>query len=945
MVDIRKSPADDRTYRYAQLPNGVKCLAISDPQTDMSAAAMSVKAGSFSDPEDIQGLSHFLEHMLFLGTEKYPNEQTYESFIKANAGNTNAYTAHTQTNYYFSIAQDKLEPVLDIFAQFFIAPLFTESCVDREMHAVDSENTKNLNDDMWRHYQLFCSLASPTHPLHLYGTGNLTTLQVPQIREKLINHYRQHYSADLMSFVVLGREDVGTLLGWCESHFSKVPKFAEPHPNEPLGLPYDQSHLGTLTKVVSIMDKKEVKLAWQFPAVEHLYASKPQKYLGHLLGHEGKNSILSMLKAEGLALELSAGCHYTYPDFSFFEVSIDLTDKGMEQYEAVLEIVYQYIEMLRTKGVQEWIFEEIKKTELAEFQFKSKTNPMNYTSSLAGDLHIYPPTELLTARCLVEEYRPEQISQLIDLMRPNNMVAFLLSKEFEDCTETEKWYGTRYSNKAFSPTLLGKMTQPGFSHTSLVLDLPPRNRFIPDTFTVLPAGTSPLPVLIVEKDNFVLFHKQDDTFQKDSVHCYVQLLSADAGYVSTPEGRLCGRIYVKFLTDHLRELTYLAEMSGFKVTIKHCSLGIAVEIKGFSQHYGAFLGEVFTQWAELTISNSHESKFQEYSESLHRELENHSMEQPYEQVIAAYSDVLSASAYHTHSELLRALSSVDFPTFSNFSRKWLKALRLEWLLYGNIAAEEAERVVCHCVGILSSQRTALPKEEVPCELNYELPPQGAQAGLALERELADPTEENSCIYSYWQAGIETIPLHAQLLILENIISSPCYSMLRTEKQLGYVVWSLLWSKNGTIGLGILIQSHVASPSQLVVHIDEFIATMRTAFRELPDEKFLLHQESAYNTTVKKDTQPSDEFTRYKNELTNRRYRFNKREELGAAVKETTKEAVKALFERLFYEENRRIDLQIVSANLKPQHMTAPAAYKSLYALRRRLAIYPASPRS
>lgn len=907
----------------------------------MSAAAMSVKAGSFSDPQDIPGLSHFLEHMLFLGTAKYPNEQTYESFIKANAGNTNAYTAHTQTNYYFSIAQDKLEPALDIFAQFFIAPLFTESCVDREMHAVDSENTKNLNDDMWRQYQLFCSLASPTHPLHLFGTGNLTTLQVPQIREKLVEHYREHYAADLMSFVILGRENVDTLLGWCESHFSQVPKFTESHPNEPLGLPYDQTHLGTLTKVVSIMDKKELKLAWQFPAVQHLYASKPQKYLAHLLGHEGKNSILSMLKAEGLALELSAGCHYSYPDFSFFEVSIDLTEKGMEQCEIVFEIVYQYIEMLRKKGVQEWVFEEIRKTELAEFQFKSKTNPMNYTSSLAGDLHIYPPAELLTASCLIEEYHPEQISQLIDLMRANNMVAFWISKEFQDCTETEKWYGTRYSNEAFSPALLGKMTQPCFSHTSLALDLPPRNRFIPDTFTVLPAGMSTLPVLVVEKDNYVLYHKQDDTFRKDTVYGYVQLLSADAGYVSTPEGRLCGRIYVKFLTDHLRELTYLAEMSGFKVTIKHFNLGITVEIKGFSQHYGAFLGEVFTQWTELIVGNSHESKFQEYRESLNRELENCSMEQPYDQVIVAYSDVLSASAYHTHSELLKALPSVDFPTFAHFSQKWLKTLRMEWLLYGNITAEEAERVVCHCGGILSSQRAVLPKDEVPCELSYELPCQG---GLVFERELADLTEENSCIYAYWQAGVETIPLHAQLLILENTISSPCYSTLRTEKQLGYIVWSLLWSKSGTIGLGILIQSHVASPSQLSVHIDEFIATMRTTFRELPDEKFLLHQESAYNTTVKKDTQPSDEFTRYKNELSNRKYRFNKRQELGAAIKGTTKEALQTLFERLFYGENRRIDLQIVSANLKPQHTTSPAAYKSLYALRRSLAIYPASPR-
>jgi secreted Zn-dependent insulinase-like peptidase len=120
--------------------------------------------------------------------------------------------------------------------------------------------------------------------------------------------------------------------------------------------------------------------------------------------------------------------------------------------------------------------------------------------------------------------------------------------------------------------------------------------------------------------------------------------------------------------------------------------------------------------------------------------------------------------------------------------------------------------------------------------------------------------------------------------------------------------------------------------------------MRTTFRELSDETFNLHQESAYNTAVKKDTEPSEEFTRYKNEISTRRYMFNKREELGAAIKEATKETVKTLFERLFFGENRRIDLHILSAKLKPQQVIPPTAYKSLYALRRRLAIYPANPR-
>lgn len=52
----------------------MKVLLVSDPTTERSAASLSVGVGHMSDPDDVPGLAHFLEHMLFLGTEKYPNE-------------------------------------------------------------------------------------------------------------------------------------------------------------------------------------------------------------------------------------------------------------------------------------------------------------------------------------------------------------------------------------------------------------------------------------------------------------------------------------------------------------------------------------------------------------------------------------------------------------------------------------------------------------------------------------------------------------------------------------------------------------------------------------------------------------------------------------------------------------------------------------------------------
>lgn len=67
---LEVSPLDDRSYRLLRLPNGLEALLVQDPKTDKSAAAVDVKVGHLSDPKELAGCAHFVEHMCFLGTHK-----------------------------------------------------------------------------------------------------------------------------------------------------------------------------------------------------------------------------------------------------------------------------------------------------------------------------------------------------------------------------------------------------------------------------------------------------------------------------------------------------------------------------------------------------------------------------------------------------------------------------------------------------------------------------------------------------------------------------------------------------------------------------------------------------------------------------------------------------------------------------------------------------------
>jgi hypothetical protein len=117
---IDKSESDHREYRWLKLSNEMQVMLVSDPTCDYAAAAMDVGVGSASDPEELPGLAHFLEHMLFLGTTKYPREDEYTSYVEQHGGASNAFTAHEDTHYYFDVQHPFLSGSLDRFAQFFL---------------------------------------------------------------------------------------------------------------------------------------------------------------------------------------------------------------------------------------------------------------------------------------------------------------------------------------------------------------------------------------------------------------------------------------------------------------------------------------------------------------------------------------------------------------------------------------------------------------------------------------------------------------------------------------------------------------------------------------------------------------------------------------------------------------------------------------------------------
>ncbi|EJC99121.1 uncharacterized protein FOMMEDRAFT_160684 [Fomitiporia mediterranea MF3/22] len=173
---VEKNSLNDREYRIIRLANHLEATIVSDKHADRSAACMDVSTGYFHDPDDMPGTAHFCEHLMFMGSKRYEQENGYQQYLDLNSGDGNAWTAGSYTAFYFTVASDALEGALDHFSAFFYCPLFHKDSALHEVRVVNDEYSNALQKDAWRLQYLEKCLAHPGHPLRKFNHGSRATI-------------------------------------------------------------------------------------------------------------------------------------------------------------------------------------------------------------------------------------------------------------------------------------------------------------------------------------------------------------------------------------------------------------------------------------------------------------------------------------------------------------------------------------------------------------------------------------------------------------------------------------------------------------------------------------------------------------------------------------------------------------------------------------------------
>lgn len=813
---IKTSTFSERKVLKIKLDNGLQAILISDPKTDQSAATLAVEAGSWQDPDQYPGIAHFLEHMLFMGTKKYPKESEYQNFITEHGGYSNAFTANDFTAYMFSVDNPSFPEALDRFASFFKEPLFNPSGVSRELNAIDQEYAKNFENEDIREIMVVKELENPKHPNYRFTMGNTSTLSAVS-QETLKKWYQEHYSANLMRLMVISNLPTDELVKLVVEGFGGINNSNKQSFKtlETIGNP---EYSGKIIYIQPIKNIRTLTLLWELPPrFAEMKNTSPEKLVCYVLGHEGKESLLAELKREKLAESVGCSAYRIGNHDMLFFLEIDLTDEGIEHVEHVILRTFQTIAMMKEKPFPQYLFDEVKQVNLIDYEFQNRQDAfdtaMKNAETLTGeDIATYPEQTKI-----IQKFSPEDVRDLLNYMTPENARFFVkapVTLTGEQPNKKERWLDVPYVVKEISPL---KMKEFELARPIPEITLPPDNPFLPDRLELLNPPPKedeklplvPFPKLIEDSGKGKVYYSPDERYLIPQLYLYFNIKTPSIE-MSKPAKAVIADLYVKAVEEALSRFSYPATMAGLYFEVDTTDFGVSFKIRGYSDNAHLLFEEILKQIKDVAVI---ESKFKLYKQSLLRDYHNFNKETPLKRAIEFFHLALYKN-YTLNRQKALALRKLTFQKFDQALQEFFKQAYVEGLIYGNVMQNQAQEYVNKLLTTLQSQPypvkdqsqvevIVLPEDQGPFLFESKIPAQGNAALLAIE----NPD------YTFKNRGAQQILMKA--------ISEPFFTNLRTKQQTGYIVISTPEELERKLFNLFAVQSNTHDPRDLIARFELF----------------------------------------------------------------------------------------------------------------------------
>ncbi|MDD2321888.1 MAG: pitrilysin family protein [Geobacteraceae bacterium] len=394
------------------LANGLRIVAVQLPHLHSAEIAIYLKVGGRNDPAEKEGLSHFLEHMLFRGTADYATTMELETAFEALGGSVNAATDADSTCFYTRIHPQHAVEGLGIFASMLLRPTLSGIEIEKRIiteEALEDTNEKgeDINTD-----NLASKLLWPDHPLGMPTVGTLGSIAA-FTDEDLKEHLQRYYVPSNTVVTVVGDIDPDTLFPACEHYFNSWQ--APPAPDL---CPAPSNQNGPQSLMVKDQDSQ---VALQFAFRGFSRADRritTSRLIRRILCGGGSSRLLMSLRENlGITYSVSAGIS-AYEETGCF--SIDLAT-APENLPLAVEEVLRETRRLAAELLDEEELERVKRSYFFDLEYsRDSTYEMGVRygwGELMGVFTTLEQDQQVSASVTAEEVR----STANELFAPQNL--------------------------------------------------------------------------------------------------------------------------------------------------------------------------------------------------------------------------------------------------------------------------------------------------------------------------------------------------------------------------------------------------------------------------------------------------------------------------------------------------------------------------------------------
>jgi len=857
-MDITKPEFDLRNYTGGKLTNNIKYIIINDDTLNRTFITVNIKAGSYDEPKGYDGLAHFLEHMLFMGSEKYPKESHFNDTVAKYSGETNAYTSNDETCYYIQFDDGGFDDIIEIFSRFFIDPLFLKDSVEREMKAINNEHLKNINDDNWIFNQFINNISSNRN---IFATGNIDTLKKHDIREKMIEFYKKYYIVQNISICVATNINAKKVHDKLNSTFGTIKQVVNYNDNDERIIFKEK---GSCYYLKSIRDNDRLVFLWEIPEQYSSGQYKTQEFdtLGNLITVNIEKSLHFILRNNGLINRMSAHVN----NEGYFQVSFFMTPLGFKSMDIIETMMNSFLEMIYQMDFNK-VIDYYNKLNSINFDYLNKIDSLDLCIFLASNRHHYRLNNVLISSSIIEPSN-DHIALYRKYIRPDNQIKILITQEYPVDTIKMEHYNSSYA----------KIDLPNYQYDAKYFDelkvLPLMNQYLDIR-----------PMMLKNMDKFKIPKKLRNywyggisEFNEPTI--YFKILITTDYYYTNPTNYLMTMISMSILNYLLSIKFFEAFSIGYNALFSPVTRLSSIILSGSGLNdmkvFSSFINELldFTINIADNLSMISDIMIDSIITQIAKSLQNEMYSNPtqYNNYIIAQ---LTNPNEFPNERLLEELKLIN----NNMIREYLSTLfnhesQVTHIFYGAFLEFKNMRPTYY---LKTKKEFDLPKIMPFWDCNDKVCPIINNKLIIMH---PDTNQKSSSVLFYYNVG-DFNPKNVLLLYMViDLLADKFFDSLRTKQQLGYHVKMSSSVIMNTYAIVQQIQSDKLY-DDVIEAIEEFNKKILSFIKK--------SEMSEYKTRIRnilkiKDNTTYEVFSRYSSEIISRKYMFDRKEVLLNQIK-------------------------------------------------------------